>query len=248
VFTLPSQQPQANPMPAPSPPIQLNHPRIPLLARATGLTLVVVFALLVLAAALPFNPRSIAWAAQLASRIVDATSLGFVGVALLRFGTLLEPEPDLAAGRREALRWARRRNQALGLARLGVIGLALLAIGQIPLFMLSVNDLDRQASARSSQLSQRLAQTEQLIRQAPVGQIQQHWQRLNPATAPALSDPQAQRQALLNLAENQQQQAGVSVQKRADQLRFELVRNSLRTLLIALAYLAGFRVLCGRSV
>ena len=114
--------------------------------------------------------------------------------------------------------------------------------------MLSVNDLDRQASARSSQLSQRLAQTEQLIRQAPVGQIQQHWQRLNPATAPALSDPQAQRQALLNLAENQQQQAGVSVQKRADQLRFELVRNSLRTLLIALAYLAGFRVLCGRSV
>jgi hypothetical protein len=83
--------------------------------------------------------------------------------------------------------------------------------------MLSVNDLDRQASARSSQLSQRLAQTEQLIRQAPVGQIQQ-------------------------------QQAGVSVQKRADQLRFELVRNTLRTLLIALAYLAGFRVLCGRSV
>ena len=171
-----------------------------------------------------------------------------MGVALLRFGTLLEPEPDLQDGRREALRWARRRDQALGLARLGVIGLALLAIGQIPLFMLSVNDLDRQASARSSQLSQRLAQTEQLIRQAPVGQIQQHWQRLNPATAPALSDPQAQRQALLNLAENQQQQAGVSVQKRADQLRFELVRNTLRTLLIALAYLAGFRVLCGRSV
>jgi hypothetical protein len=114
--------------------------------------------------------------------------------------------------------------------------------------MLSVNDLDRQASARSSQLSQRLAQTEQLIRQAPVGQIQQQWQLLNPATAPALSDPQAQRQALLNLAENEKQQAGVSVQKRADQLRFELVRNTLRTLLIALAYLAGFRVLCGRSV
>lgn len=134
-------------MPSPQPPIQLNHPRIPLLARATGLTLVVVFALLVLAAALPFNPQSSAW------------------VALLRFGTLLEPEPDLQDGRREALRWARRRDQAL-----------------------------------------------------------------------------------LNLAENQQQQAGVSVQKRADQLRFELVRNTLRTLLIALAYLAGFRVLCGRSV
>jgi len=51
-------------MPASSPQIQLLHPRLPLLARATGLTLVVVFALLVLAAALPFNPRSIAWAAQ----------------------------------------------------------------------------------------------------------------------------------------------------------------------------------------
>jgi hypothetical protein len=46
----------------------------------------------------------------------------------------------------------------------------------------------------------------------------------------------------------QQQQAGVTVRKRADQLRFELVRNSLRTFLIALAYLAGFLVLCGRSV
>ena len=34
----------------------------------------------------------------------------------------------------------------------------------------------------------------------------------------------------------------------ADQLRFELVRNSLRTLLISLACLAGFLVFCGRSV
>jgi hypothetical protein len=56
-----------------------------------------------------------------------------------------------------------------------------------------------------------------------------------------------QRQGLLDQIQNQQQQAGVTVRKRADQLRFELVRNSLRTLLIALAYLAGFLVLCGRS-
>ena len=234
-------------MPAPSPQIQLLHPRLPLLTRATGLTLVVVFALVVISAALPFSLRSSAWAAQLSSRIIDAASLGFVGVALLRFATLLETEPDRAAGRREALRWARRRDQALGLARLGVIGLALLAIGQIPLFMISVNALDREASARSSQLSQRLSQTEQLIRRAPAGQIQQQWQLENPAAAPELSDPQAQRQALLDQIQNQQQQAGVTVRKRADQLRFELVRNSLRTLLIALAYLAGFLVLCGRS-
>ena len=95
-----------------------------------------------------------------------------MGVALRRFATLLETEPDLAAGRREALRWARRRDQALGLARLGVIGLAVLAIGQIPLFLVGVNALDREASARSSQLSQRLSQAEQLIRRAPAGQIQ----------------------------------------------------------------------------
>lgn len=123
----------------------------------------------------------------------------------------------------------------------------MLAIGQIPLFLVSVNDLDRQASARSSQLSQRLSQTEQLIRRAPAGQIQQQWQLQNPAAAPKLNDPQAQRQALLDQIQYQQQ-AGVTVRKRADQLRFELVRNSLRTLLIALAYLAGFLVLCGRSV
>ena len=48
----------------------------------------------------------------------------------------------------------------------------MLAIGQIPLFLVSVNALDREASARSSQLSQRLSQTEQLIRRALAGQIQ----------------------------------------------------------------------------
>lgn len=45
-------------MPAPSPQIQLLHPRLPLLARATGLTLVVVFALFVISTALPFGFRS----------------------------------------------------------------------------------------------------------------------------------------------------------------------------------------------
>ncbi|QPN68942.1 hypothetical protein H8F27_09685 [Synechococcus sp. CBW1108] len=38
----------------------------------------------------------------------------------------------------------------------------MLAIGQILLFIISVNVLNREASARSSQLSQRLSQTEQL--------------------------------------------------------------------------------------
>jgi hypothetical protein len=77
-----------------------------------------------------------------------------VGVALLRFGTLLEPEPDLQDGRREALRWARRRDQALGLARLGVIGLALLAIGQIPCSCsASTTSTDRPAPAHPSSAS-----------------------------------------------------------------------------------------------
>ena len=48
----------------------------------------------------------------------------------------------------------------------------MLAIGQIPLFLVSVNALDREASARSSRLSQRLSQAEQLIRRALAGQIQ----------------------------------------------------------------------------
>ncbi|QPN72025.1 hypothetical protein [Synechococcus sp. CBW1108] len=67
-----------------------------------------MFALLVIAAALPFSLRSSAWAAQFSSRTIDAASLGCVGVTLLRFATLLESEPHLAAGRREALRCAGR--------------------------------------------------------------------------------------------------------------------------------------------
>lgn len=230
-----------------SPQIPLIHPRLPLLARTTGLTLMVVFGLIVIASALPITPRSIPWAGLVSNRIIDATSLALVGVALLRFATLLEPQPEPKAGRQQALSWARRRDQALGLARLGMVGLALLAIGQIPLFMVSVNALDRESNARSAQLSQGLAQAEQLVRRAPADQLQQQWQQQNPAAAPQLFNAQTQRQALLKQIQGQQRQAGITIKKRTDELRFQLVRDIVRNVLIGLTYCAAFLVLSGRS-
>ena len=158
-------------------PAALN-PRVPLLARACGRTLLLAFLVLVITAAVPFQPRSLTWASQLSGRIVDTASFPLLGVALLQLATLLQPEPDPLSEPREAMALSRQRNGALRLCRLGVISLGLLAVWQIPLLFGSFTTMDQQGVARSSELNQRIGQGEQTIRQAPPAEIQREWQRL----------------------------------------------------------------------
>jgi len=158
-------------------PAALN-PRVPLLARACGRTLLLAFLVLVITAAVPFQPRSLTWASQLSGRIVDTASFPLLGVALLQLATLLQPEPDPLSEPREAMALSRQRNGALRLCRLGVISLGLLAVWQIPLLFGSFTTMDQQGVARSSELNQRIGQGEQTIRKAPPAEIQREWQRL----------------------------------------------------------------------
>jgi hypothetical protein len=151
---------------------------VPLLARACGRTLLLAFLVLVITAAVPFQPRSLTWASQLSGRIVDTASFPLLGVALLQLATLLQPEPDPLSEPREAMAISRQRNGALRLCRLGVISLGLLAVWQIPLLFGSFTTMDQQGVARSSELNQRIGQGEQTIRQAPPAEIQREWQRL----------------------------------------------------------------------
>jgi len=151
---------------------------VPLLARACGRTLLLAFLVLVITAAVPFQPRSLAWASQLSGRIVDTASFPLLGVALLRLASLLQPEPDPLSEPTEAMALALERDGALRLCRLGVISLGLLAVWQIPLLFGSFTTMDQQGVARSSELNQRIGQGEQTIRKAPPAEIQREWQRL----------------------------------------------------------------------
>jgi hypothetical protein len=151
---------------------------VPLLARACGRTLLLAFLVLVITAAVPFQPRSLTWASQLSGRIVDTASFPLLGVALLQLATLLQPEPDPLSEPTEAMALALERDGALRLCRLGVISLGLLAVWQIPLLFGSFTTMDQQGVARSSELNQRIGQGEQTIRKAPPAEIQREWQRL----------------------------------------------------------------------
>jgi hypothetical protein len=220
------------------------NPKVPMLVRACGRTLLLAFVVVILASVLPIDVRSLPWGTQLSNRIVDAASLPLLGVALLRLAGFLQAEPDPRSERQEALTLARQKDLALKLCRAGVISLALLAVWQIPLLFGSIAQLDQQNQARSGQLNQRINQGEQTIRQAPAAVIQREWQRLTAAGAPGLSaeirDPEQQRQLLLKALEKQQQQLGRTIGTREGQGRFLLVRNSLRVLALCGVYITGF--------
>lgn len=220
------------------------NPKVPLLVRACGRTLLLAFVVVILASALPIDVRSVPWGTQLSNRIVDAASLPLLGVALLRLANLLQAEPDPRSERQEALTLARQKDLAYKLCRAGVISLALLAVWQIPLLFSNIAQLDQRNQARSGQLSERINQGEQTIRQAPAALIQREWQRLRAAGAPGLSadirDPEQQRQLLLKALEKQQQLLGRTIGNREDQGRFLLVRNSLRVIALCGIYSTGF--------
>jgi len=205
----------------PSPLLALN-PQVPLVVRACGRTLIIAFLVLVIVAVLPFQPRSLAWASQISSRIIDTASFALLGVALLRLASFLLPEPDPLSEPRQAMALARQRDGALRLCRLGAISLSLLAIWQIPLLLGSITSLEQQNLARSNQLKQQLSQGEQTIREAPPAVIQREWQRL------------------LEQLEQQQQQLGRTISNQDGQGRFALMRNILRNLALCAVYIGGF--------
>lgn len=238
----------SEPLPTPA-----LDPKVLMLARVCGRTLLLAFLVVILASVLPIELRSVAWGTQLTSRIVDAASFPLLGVALLRLATLLQKEPnprnprdeyEQSVLRKEAKALAKQKDVVLLLCRSSVVVLALVAVWQIPLLFGGIAVLDQQNQARSGQLNQRISQGEQTIRQAPAAAIQREWQRLSAAGAPGISsdirDPEKQRELLLKQLERQQQQLGRTIGSRDGQGRFLVVRNSLRIMALCAAYITGF--------
>lgn len=226
-------------------------PKVAILIRACGRTLLLAFIVVILAASLPIQPVSSVWGTQFSNRIVDAVFLPLLGVVLLRLARLLQPDPDSYSKRKGVLALVKQKDTALLLCRLGMISLGLLAVWQIPLMFGSIATLEQQNMVRSGQLKQRLSQGEQTIRQAPTALIQREWQRLTaagaPGISPAISNPEQQRQLLLQQLEQQQQQLGSTIDNRDVQGRFLVVRNTLRILALCGVYIAGFQAIGKRG-
>lgn len=222
-------------------------PHLAMVARVSGRTLLGVFLVVVITSMVPFTPRSLDWGVQFSSRIIEFTSFAFVGVAFLRLASFLGSSPDAAENPVEAMQLARQRDGAQRLCRLGVISLVLLTVWQVLLFFGTLSILDQQNATLSTQLSRRLNQVEQSMRQAPAAAVQQQWQSLlagkTPGLNPAISDPEQQRKALLEVLGREQKQTNLNLLKQKGEKRFSLVITTIRRLALTIAFIVGFQAL-----
>jgi hypothetical protein len=226
-------------------------PHLAMLARVSGRTLLIIFLVVVTSSAVPFYPRSFEWGNQFSNRIVETTSFAFVGVAFLRFASVLVPSPDPIEEPRQAMQLARQRDGAIRLCRLGIISLLLLSFWQVVLLLQGVSRIDQQRTSLSKQLGQRISQTEQSIRQAPAGVVEQEWQRFQAAqpqgVAPqGISGTEQQRQALIKTLEAEQKQIGLNVSKQVGETLFGVVITTLRRLALCMAFILGFQAMSRR--
>jgi hypothetical protein len=124
------------------------------------------------------------------------------------------------------MRLARRRHTALQFSRRGVVSLSLLAVWHVPLFLGSVTLIDQRNAAETAVLSKSLESDVLSIQRASVAEI-----------------PEDQRMTLISQIETRQQQIGRDASSRGNAARFALLHNALRSLVLCLAYVAGFLAL-----
>lgn len=230
-----------------SPPtgIRLLDPHLQSFARVCGRTLLAIFVVSVVGAALPLNLGSAEWGTQLSNRIIDNGPLALIGVGLLRAAGFLlpdpEPDPELEPAQAEQL--ARSRNKTVLLTEVGVISLALLALWHLPLFLGSLSLVEFQNTDQINQIERRYEQTEVAIRAATPVQLNAEWQRLRSSGVPNLSDtagPEQQRRVLLKRLDNQRQQATRTANDNKKFTTFTLLRNALRSLVVCILYIGAF--------
>ena len=207
-------------------PMATADPRPAMLLWVCGKTLILVFLIIVIATVLPLAPRSVEWGTQLTSQILHAAFLPLIGVALLRAGSLLQPWPQPSSDPSLAMRLARRRHTALQFSRRGVVSLSLLAVWHVPLFLGSITLIDQRNAAEIEALSKSLERDALSVQRASVAEI-----------------PEDQRITLISQIETRQQQIGRDASSRGNAARFALLHNALRSLVLCLAYVAGFLAL-----
>lgn len=142
-------------------PAGVTDPRVALLLWVCGKTLILMFLISVVAALLPFHPRSVKWGTQVANRIIDGAFLPLIGVACLRVGSLLPPWPHPIAPSSPDTHLSHRRQPALQFAQRGVVSLSPFAVWHVPLFLGSVSVIEQRSAANAQALD--LSMQESLI-------------------------------------------------------------------------------------
>lgn len=236
--------------PSSTPAAGVSDTRPAMLLWVCGKTLILVFLISVIAALLPFNPRSVEWGTQFATRIIDAAFLPLIGVACLRVGSLLPPRPEAMVDSDLASQLWRRRQSAVQLARRGVMSLSLLAVWHVPLLMGSISLIDQRSAANAEALSSSLQREEQAIQRATAPVIESRWLALQRADdadlPPGATTPEQRRQLMIERLRARQQLAGPMASSQGNAARWSLLRHALRSLALCLAYIAGFHALARR--
>jgi hypothetical protein len=237
------------------------------LVRNCGLVLIGVFLVTIVAILLPLDLSSANWGIQLSTLVVDAASLPLVGLLLLRYGAHLEAESaqalslqpvapsvgpardgenDAIAVDPEFLRLITPdpiqglRNFAFA----GFVSLLLLAVWQFFLLFSSVDLLDKQNLAVSTQIDERFGALERQINTAPLDEITKSWSQFQKAqdvaTSLSKADPAAQRSEMLNKVKQQKLEAFAEVSDKKGKQLANLVRGILRVALMSIIYAWGF--------
>ncbi|TVS07237.1 MAG: hypothetical protein EA413_01385 [Cyanobium sp. PLM2.Bin73] len=200
-----------------------------------------VFLITVVASSLPLQLTNPAWGSGLSRLIVDAASLPLVGLCLIRYSVHLQslnPNVQEDRLRRVKLRISR-------VAGAGSIALALLAVWQVALFAQALPGLERQFSAARGEVTQRSDAVLQALSGALPEQIQQGWeqlQRVSPQASPLMAPSiEEQREELRSRAQAESKEAFTTLKQQAGAARFQLGRDLLRVLLVALIYAWAFR-------
>jgi hypothetical protein len=238
------------------------------LVRNCGLVLIGVFLVTIVAILLPLDLSSATWGIQLSTMVVDAASLPLVGLLLLRYsahldaesakalalqqaapasvGSAREGESDPIAVDPEFLRMITPdpiqglRNFAFA----GFVSLLLLGVWQFALLFSSVDLLDKQNLAISTQIDERFVALERQINTAPAEEISKSWSQFQKgqdvATSMSKGDPAAQRSEMLNKVKQQKLDAFNEISDKKGKQLSNLVRSILRVALISIIYAWGF--------
>lgn len=212
---------------------------------ASGWALFIVFLITVIASSLPLQVVNPGWGSNLSRLIVDAASLPLVGLCLIRYSVYLQ---SLSPNAQEQ-RLRRAKLQINRLAGAGTIALVFLAVWQVALCLQALPGVERQFSSARGELWQRSDAIEKALSEALPAQIQQgfeQFRRASPQSQPLsapLVDPsiEEQREELLSRAKAESKEAVTSLKQQADAARFQLGRDLLRVLLVALVYAWAFR-------
>jgi hypothetical protein len=238
------------------------------LVRNCGLVLIGVFIVTIVAILLPLDLSSATWGIQLSTMVVDAASLPLVGLLLLRYGAHLE------AGSAKALSLQQVAPASVGPARegendaiavdpeflrlitpdpiqglrsfafAGFVSLLLLAVWQFVLLFSSVDLLDKQKLAVSTQIDERFGALERQINTASPEDVTKSWSQFQKgedmATSMSEGNPAAQRAEMLNKVKQQKLEAFNDIDDKKGKQQTNLIRGILRVFLMSIIYAWGF--------